>query len=121
MKNLSKKEEEVLSVLWKLKKAFVKEIIDELAEPKPHYNTVSTIIRRLQGKGLIGYEAFGQSHRYFPLTSHDNHKKKSLHELMSRHFNNSFKNLASFFAQEENLSDEELEEIVKIMKEKKSK
>ena len=67
MKQLTKAEEEVMQYLWKLEKAFVKEILEQMPEPKPAYNTVSTIVRILEQKGFLGFEAFGKSHRYYPL------------------------------------------------------
>lgn len=75
MKELTKAEEEIMQVLWKLKQAFVRDILEELPEPKPAYNTVSTIVRILENKGFVGHEAFGKSHQYYPLVAQDKYKR----------------------------------------------
>ena len=111
MKTMTTKEEEIMQVVWKLEKAFVKEIIEELPDPKPHYNTVSTLARNLEEKGLLLYEAFGNSHRYYAAISQDSYRKIKLKDLMTNYFDNSFKNLVTFFANEESVSKEELEEL----------
>lgn len=111
MKTMTIKEEEIMQVVWKLEKAFVKEIIEELPDPKPHYNTVSTLARNLEEKGLLLYEAFGNSHRYYAAISQDSYRKVKLKDLMTNYFDNSFKNLVTFFTNEESVSKEELEEL----------
>lgn len=114
MKKLAKREEQLMQVLWKLEKAFVKEIIDELPEPKPHYNTVSTIIRILQKKGFVGHEAVGGSHQYYPLIAQEDY----LEEVLDNYYSGkSYKSLVAHFAKEEKISPEELEEIIKMIKE----
>lgn len=115
MKPMTSKEEEIMQVIWKLEKAFVKEIIEELPEPKPHYNTVSTLVRNLEEKGLLLYDAFGNSHRYYAAISQDLFRKKKLKDLMGGYFDNSFKNLVAFFTNEEPLSQEELTELSELI------
>jgi BlaI family penicillinase repressor len=116
MKDLTKAEEQIMRQLWQLKKAFVKDIIERLPEPKPAYNTVSTIVRILEKKGFVGHEAFGKSHQYYALVPEDSYKKHSLKHLMQNYFGGSFKQMASFFAKEENLSLDEMEEVLSHVK-----
>ncbi len=116
MKRLTRKEEVIMVILWKLKTAFVKDIILEMPEPKPHYNTVSTTIRILQDKGCVGHESFGTSHRYYPILKKETYRRSSLHSLVKNYFNNSYKYMVAFFAKEEDLSVEELEEIINQLK-----
>lgn len=120
MKKLTMKEEEVMHILWDLKKAFVKEIVEKIPDPKPHYNTVSTLVRRLEGLGYIGYERFGNTHRYFPLIEKEAYKEKSLKHLLSNYFDNSYQNMVSFFAKEKKISPEELKKIIEEIENSKS-
>lgn len=120
MKELTKAEEEVMQVLWDLESAFVKDIISELPEPKPAYNTVSTFIRILQQKGFVGHEPEGRSHKYYPIISKEVYTKNFMKGLVSRYFEGSFKQMVSFFANEEDLSLSELEQLIKELKKKKS-
>ena len=120
MEKLTNKEEEIMRVLWKLKKAFVKEVVAELPKPKPHYNTVSTIIRNMEDKGFIGYHAFGKSHQYYPLVSKEAYKKTYMHNTIHHYFENSYKNVVSFFAKEEKISVSELKEIISIIEKNQS-
>lgn len=113
MKELTKAEEQVMQLLWKQEKAFVKDLIELMPEPKPAYNTVSTIVRILEKKGFVGYEAFGKTHRYFPLISKKEYTRKYMKTFMKGYFSNSFKEMVSFFAREDNMSIEELEELMK--------
>lgn len=115
MEKITRKEEEILQVLWNLEKAFVKEIVAALPDPKPHYNTVSTIVRKLEEKKYVGYEAFGKTHRYFPLIK----REDFLGKTMTKYFNNSYKKMVTFFAKEEKLSVEELKEIIKLIEKEK--
>ncbi|NLP58072.1 BlaI/MecI/CopY family transcriptional regulator [Lutibacter sp. B1] len=120
MDKLTSKEEEIMHVLWKLKKAFVKEVIAELPDPKPHYNTVSTVIRKMEDKGFINHDAFGNTHRYFPTISKEEYRKKYFSNAIHNYFENSYKNVVSFFANEEKISADELREIIKIIENKKN-
>lgn len=113
MKELTKAEEQVMQLLWKQEKAFVKDLIELMPEPKPAYNTVSTIVRILEKKGFVGYEAFGKTHRYFPLISKKEYTRKYMKTFMKGYFSNSFKEMVSFFAREDNMSIEDLEELMK--------
>lgn len=117
MKQLTRAEEQVMQVLWDLKKAYVKNILDILPEPKPAYNTVSTIIRILEKKGVIGYTPIGKAHEYFPLISKKEYRKKYFKGFLSNYFGSSYMALTSFFANEQNLSLTELEDIRQMIDE----
>lgn len=121
MNKLTKAEEEIMNVLWEMERGFVKDIIDKMDEPKPAYNTVSTIIRILCSKGFVDFEDYGRSHQYYPLISRDDYKRKYLGNVVSRFFDDSYKNLVSFFSESENLSLKELEELKKIIEEQMEK
>ncbi len=118
MKELTKAEEQVMQILWKMEEGFVKEVVEHFGEPKPAYNTVSTIIRILEKKGFIDHKAYGKTHLYFPIVGKDDYKKKFLKGFMKNYFGSSFKQLVSFFSEKEDMSIEEMEELVKIVNEK---
>jgi BlaI family transcriptional regulator, penicillinase repressor len=115
MRELTRAEEQVMQVLWKLKKGFVKDILENFKEPKPAYNTVSTIVRILQDKGFIGHKAYGRTHEYFPLVSKNEYSKNHLSTFVNDYFSNSFEKMVSFFAREKGISVKEMEDIMKIM------
>ena len=115
LKDLTKAEEQLMQVLWRLKKAFVKELIDELPDPKPAYNTASTFIRILETKGFIGYEAFGRTHRYYPLISREEYKLYATEKLLGNYFENSVRGMLSFFIKEKKLSLNDVDEIIKMI------
>ena len=118
MERLTNKEEEVMQVMWKLDKAFVKEVMDELPGGN-HYNTISTIVRNLEEKGYLGHTAYGKTHQYFPLVSKDEFARRFIKQTLSRYFDDSYKSMVSFFAKEEDISAEELREIIEIIEKKK--
>ena len=118
MKELTKAEEEIMQVLWDLDSAFVKDIIDELPEPRPAYNTVSTIVRILQQKGFVDHESFGKSHKYHPLITKEEYTKSFMKGFVKRYFSGSYRQMVSFFTEEENLSIKELEQLIKELKNK---
>ena len=115
MKELTKAEEQVMEYLWELENAFVKDILDQFPEPRPAYNPVSTIVRILEKKGMVGYNAYGKTHQYYPLVSPAGYRKGRFKDVLSKHFNNSYKKFASFFAKEEDVSIADLEEMKKIV------
>ena len=115
IKELTKAEEQLMQVLWKLEKAFVKEIIDQLPQPKPIYNTVSTIVRVLESKGMVGYEAFGRTHRYYPLISKEEYKRMETDKLLGNYFENSIQNMFSYFVQEEKMKLDDVDKIMKMI------
>ncbi len=115
IKTLTKGEEEIMLILWRLKKAFVKDILAEMPEPKPAYNTVSTIVRILESKEVVHYNAYGKSHEYYPLITRADYKRSEMKQLISTYFDNSLPQLVSFFVKDEPLNEKELDEIMKIM------
>jgi BlaI family transcriptional regulator, penicillinase repressor len=115
MKELTRAEEQVMQLLWELEEAFVNDLIDQMPEPKPAYNTVSTIIRILERKGFVGHNAYGKTHRYHPLVSRDVYTKGYLKGFLRRYFSDSYKNMVSFFSKNEKLSVRELEEIIGVL------
>jgi BlaI family penicillinase repressor len=115
MRDLTKAEEQVMQVLWKIKKGFVKEILEHFEEPRPAYNTVSTIVRILQDKGFVDHKAYGRTHEYFPVVSKDEYSKSHLTTFVNDYFSNSFEKMVSFFAKERGISVKEMQEIMKIM------
>ncbi len=119
MKKLTRKEEEVMKILWKLEKAFVKDIIAEYGKPKPHYNTISSLVRLLQDKGIVGYKQYGNTYEYYPLISKEEYRSTFMKQVVSDYFDNSYKSAVAFFVKEKGLSAEELEELVKMIKDKK--
>lgn len=120
MQKLAKREEQIMQVLWELKKAFVKEIVEVFPEPKPHINTISTMVRILEDKGFIGHNAFGKSHQYFPIITKEEYQKTAVGDVLGKYFDNSYSKMVTYFAQQENISENELEEILKMIKNKKS-
>ena len=117
MRQLTRAEEQVMQVLWDLKDAYVRYIIDRLPEPKPAYNTVSTIIRILEKKGFVDYNAHGKAHEYYPLVTKKSYRKSYFKGFLNNYFGNSYQNLASFFTKEQDLSLEELGKIRKMIDE----
>jgi predicted transcriptional regulator len=117
MKELTKAEEQIMQILWKLEKGFVNDILERLPEPRPAYNTVSTIVRILEKKGFAGHEALGKTHRYYPLISKKDYTRSYLSRMVKNYFGNSYKEAVSFFAEEENISLKDLEDIRKELSE----
>lgn len=118
MKQLTKAEEEIMHVLWQLEKANVKQIIDLLPEPKPAYNTVSTIVRILESKGFVDYEKHGKGHVYFPMLKKQDYSNQSLNSLVDNYFQGSFKSMVSFFMKKNDISLKELESVLKDINKK---
>src|ERR1044071_7437238 len=112
LKELTRAEDQVMQILWRLGKAFVKDIIEEMPEPKPAYNTVSTIVRILETKGFVGHKAYGKTHEYFPLITKEKYTKFYLNNLIKGYFNGSFQNLVSFFAKENKLDAKDIEKLM---------
>lgn len=117
---LTHREEEIMQVLWQLKKAFVKEVVAQLPNPKPHYNTISTLIRKMEEKGYIHHKAFGKTHQYYPIITKEHYTKTYMQKTIHNYFEDSYKNVVSFFAKEEKISVEELQEIIKLIESKKT-
>ncbi|WKK59182.1 BlaI/MecI/CopY family transcriptional regulator [Sphingobacterium sp. BN32] len=120
LKELTKAEEQIMQALWDRDGGFVKEIIDMLPEPKPAYNTVSTIIRILETKGFVDHESFGKSHRYFPKIQKEEYKKLITGKLLQGYFENSASSMLSFFLEENELDVKDMDEILKLIQKHKS-
>ena len=118
MQKLTNKEEEIMQILWKLKKAFVKDVLSEITEEKPHYNTLSTIIRNLEEKGFVSHDAFGNTHQYFPIVRMEDYRKRFMNTAIDTYFDSSYKNMVSFFAKEEKITAKELREILEMIENK---
>ena len=118
MKNLTKAEEQIIQILWQLKKARVKDVLNLLPEPKPAVTTVSTIIRILESKGFVDHKQMGRGFVYFPIVKKEDYTQFSMRKMLNNYFDGSFKNLVSFFAKNEEIDVQELEEILKEIKKK---
>ena len=112
-KQLTKAEEQIMQILWDLKEASVKEVIEQLPKPKPAYNTVSTIIRILETKEFVNHKPEGRGYVYYPIVEKETYSNQSLHKLMDGYFNGSFKSMVSFFVKENDMDITELESILK--------
>jgi BlaI family penicillinase repressor len=115
VKELTKAEEQVMQILWKIRKGFVKDILEEMPEPKPAYNTVSTIVRILEKKGFVAYNAYGKTHEYYPLISKQEYSSYFLKNFAGSYFGGSFHKLVSFFAKENDMDIHEFEEMMKYV------
>jgi predicted transcriptional regulator len=116
MKPLTKAEEQIMQVLWKLEKAFLREIVDAMPNPKPHQNTVATLLKILVEKEVVGINAISRHHLYYPLISKDEYSKRSMKQLVKGYFEGSFSNVVSFLVKENNISVEELESLLAQIK-----
>ena len=114
MNKLTRAEEQVMQVLWEMDKGLVKDMLDKLPEPRPAYNTVSTIIRILEKKGFVDHKAYGTTYEYFPIVKKEDYANFHFSDFMKNYFNDSFPRMAAFFARENNLSMEDMEEIMKL-------
>jgi predicted transcriptional regulator len=120
MKELTKAEDQIMQILWKLGKGFVKDIVEQMPDPKPAYNTISTIVRILETKGFIDHKAYGKTHEYFPIISKDKYTTFYLNNMIKGYFNGSFQNLVSFFAKENKMNSSDIEKLLDELKNEKS-
>ncbi|RZS99716.1 BlaI/MecI/CopY family transcriptional regulator [Aquimarina brevivitae] len=112
---LSNSEEQLMKYLWKLEKAFMKDLLDAYPEPKPATTTVATLLKRIKDKGFVDYKLYGKSREYYPVVKKTDYFSKHVNTLIKNFFNNSASQFASFFTAETNLSTEELEELRTIV------
>jgi BlaI family penicillinase repressor len=112
MKRLTVKEEEIMRIFWEHGPMFVRELLSFYDEPKPHYNTVSTLVRGLEEKGFVGYKAYGNTYQYYALVSEKEYKSSALKEVVSQYYNNSYINVVSSFIEEEGMSVDELKSLI---------
>lgn len=113
MERLTKKEEELMQLFWQRGAMFVKDIVPLYDDPKPHFNTISTMARTLESKGFLGHEAFGNTHRYQPVVTQADYSKAILGNVVTRYFDNSYRHVISALVEEEKISVEELEELIR--------
>ncbi len=121
MKELTKAEEQIMQILWEIEKGFVKDIIVRMDEPKPAYNTVSTIVRILETKGFVGHAEYGKSHRYYPLINKKDYSRERMNEMVMNYFGNSASQMVSFFAKNRKMDVKEADEIIKMLQDLKEK
>ncbi|HVW15586.1 MAG TPA: BlaI/MecI/CopY family transcriptional regulator [Mucilaginibacter sp.] len=119
MQKLAKREEQIMQAFWTLENAFIKEIIPELPDPKPHYNSVATMVKILEEKGFLAHESVGNIFRYYPVISKEDYQKHAMKDIVSQYFNNSYPSMLAFFAKEQKISEAELNEILEIIKSSK--
>ncbi len=119
MKKLTRKEEELMKILWQINEGFVKDMVQYYSNPKPHYNTISSLVRLLEEKGFISHKTYGNTHQYFPLISKEEYRKSFIKDVVMDYFDNSYKQTVSLFIEEQNLSNEDLDELIELIKSKK--
>ncbi|SHE32655.1 Predicted transcriptional regulator [Bacteroides faecichinchillae] len=112
MKRLTVKEEEIMRMFWENGPMFVRELLAYYDEPKPHYNTVSTLVRGLEEKGFVGYKPYGNTYQYYTLISEKEYKSSALKDVISQYYNNSYVNVVSSFIEEEGMSVDELKALI---------
>lgn len=121
MKELTKAEEQIMQILWEEGKAFVKELLPHFPDPKPAYNTVSTIVRILEKKGFVSHEEFGKSHRYFAIVPKEEYRADVFTDVMKGYFNNSMKQVLSHFSNADKMDIHEADELIQMLEEIKKK
>jgi len=120
MKKLTKREEEIMNYLWDNGASFVKEIQNSFPDPKPHYNTVSTIVRNLEEQGCIDHESFGHTHRYFASLTKDDYGRNAIKNYVKNYFDDSYKAVVTMFLEDENLDIEEIKDMIEKIKKSKN-
>lgn len=119
MKRLTAKEEEILGYFWKKGPLFIRQLLDLFDEPKPHYNTLSTIVRGLEDKGFIGYKIYGNTYQYYAIVTENEYRKSTLSGIVSRYFGNSYTNVVSSLIEDDELSVEELQKLLREIEKNK--
>lgn len=117
MLTLTKAEERIMQILWKIEKGFIKDILEYFPKPKPPYNTVSTIVRVLVKKEMVGFNAYGGSYQYYPLISKEQYRKAQMNKLVKDYYSNSLKQVVNFFSEKKDLDIEEVDEVMKMLEE----
>ena len=121
MHRLTAKEEEIMSFFWDKGPLFVKQIHESYPEPRPHYNTLSTIVRLLEDKGFVGYTAYGNTHQYHALVTQEEYRRYSLKNVVARYFDNSYRHAVSALIEEEALSIDELKALIRNVEQQNRK
>jgi len=117
MVTLTKAEERIMQILWEMEKGFIKDILEHFPDPKPPYNTVSTIVRVLVKKELVSYKSYGGSYQYYPLISKEEYKSDQLGKLVKNYFGNSLKQVVHNLSESKNLDIQEVDEVMKMLEE----
>ena len=118
---LTKAEEQIMQILWEIKKGFIKDILEYYEEPKPAYTTVATIVKILEKKGFVDHESFGNAHRFFPVVSKENYSKKHVNSIFSKYFDSSIKDVVSFFADNNKMDTRDIDDAIKLLNHLKNK
>ena len=121
MKKLTRKEEELMKILWDLEKGFVNDMIEKYKDPKPHYNTVSSLVRLLEEKGFVDHKAYGNTHQYFPKVTKQEYRRFFIKDIVKDYFDNSYKQTVSLFIEEQKLSKDDLDELISLIQSKKKR
>jgi BlaI family transcriptional regulator, penicillinase repressor len=117
MQELTKAEERIMQILWKIEKGFVKDILEHFPDPKPPYNTISTIIRIMDQKEIVGHKSYGNSYQYYPMITQEEYTHKYLNRFMKNYFGNSFRKLVHFFSNQQDLTVEEVDKVIEMLEE----
>ncbi len=120
MKKLTEKEDQIMQVVWRLEKAFIRDIVAKLPKPKPHYNTVATLVKILVRKGFLKSEKLGNTDQYSPLIQMEAYRKEDIKNIKEKYFDNSVPKMMAHFARQEKLSEKDIQELIEIIKSKKS-
>jgi BlaI family penicillinase repressor len=116
MIKLAKREEQIMQAFWDLGKAFIRDVIPQLPDPKPHYNSVATIVKILEEKGFLDHEIVGNTHCYFPLVSKEQYQKHDMKDIVKKYFDNSYPQMLAYFAKQEKLNEKDFNEILEMIK-----
>ena len=117
MTTLTKAEERIMKILWKIEKGFIHDILEHFPEPKPPYNSVSTIVRVLVKKDIVSFKKFGNTYEYYPLISKEEYRKGQMSRLLKDYYNNSLKQVVNFFSENKNLDVNEVDEVMRMLNE----
>lgn len=121
MTTLTKAEERIMKILWKIEKGFINDILEHFPDPKPPYNSVSTIVRVLAKKEIVSFKKYGNTYEYYPLITKEDYKKGQMSRLLKDYYNNSLKQVVNFFSENKDLDIDEVDEVMKMLNEIKDK
>lgn len=119
MQKLAKREAQIMQAIWDLEHAFIKDVVEEMPDPKPHYNSVSTMVKLLEKKGFVSHEKYGNAHRYFAVVKKEDYQEEVVDEVVKGFFDNSPMKLVNYFAKEQKLSEADVERLLKMIKDQK--
>jgi BlaI family transcriptional regulator, penicillinase repressor len=121
MKELTKAEEQIMQILWDLKRGFIKDIAEQFEEPRPASTTISTVVKILETKGFVGHRVYGKIHEYYPVISKEDYTRVFMGNVVKNYFSNSYQKMVSFFARDKEVSIEEMSEMMKVLQEEMKK